>query len=689
MTLERVARAKFKAAIPAGAPFAAAVPVTVTGGTLVGTPATVTVAAGARDSGTRTVTPASTRTGAVEVTVGTLPAIPSGHSGYVLEASADLPLTVVSAPATVTIEAETGQVLANAWDFADFTLTRSPVSGSIDVDVAITESDTVLSGGPKTVTVTFNENEATAMVPRLLLLGTPSGDTTITATVQNGTDHTAGDPGTATLNVKHIDPAMDVTITEETVTVEEGQTAMAHVVATASEGVNRPSGDRPITVTFATRRGTGGTDVDDYAGFSNEVEFAPTDFSLNDDGRWTATKMFEVETLDDTEYEGNETFGMLLERTATLHGTITINGSASGSHTATVTIIDNEPPPPPTNVSAESRNAAEIGVSWDAPALLGDDEITGYKVEWSATGGDPWTAAVENTGTTDTSYIHTGLTEQTTYVYRVFASNAHGTSEPSALGSASTREDLVCERTPQVRDWIVRSVDDASDCSEVTEEGLQTITNTHAKLGLLDRGITGLKPGDFAGLGHIDTLSISENPLTELGDGVFVGLSGVTNLSITENTALARISSGGLNGLESVKFVSFSLNALEELPKGIFSNRKKLERVLFPGNNLTRLDQDIFAGLNRLNRISLDDNDLTELPEGLLRGLTQLSWLKLVGNPGAPFSFTVALEKVGKNSIKVVVPMGAPFRLEVPVILTNGNVDGQKHRHHHGGHRRA
>ena len=123
---------------------------TVTGGTLDGTPASVTVAAGERDSGTRTVTPASLRTGAVEVTVGTLPAIPSGHSGYALEASADLPLTVVSAPATVTIEAETGQVLANAWDDANFTLTRSPVSGSIDVDVAITENDTVLSGGPKT-----------------------------------------------------------------------------------------------------------------------------------------------------------------------------------------------------------------------------------------------------------------------------------------------------------------------------------------------------------------------------------------------------------------------------------------------------------------------------------------------------------------------------------------------------------
>ena len=96
VTLERVARAEFKAAIPAGAPFAATVPVTVTGGTLDGTPATVTVAAGERDSsGTCTVTPSDPRNGAVDVTVGALPAIPSGHSGYVLQASADLPLTVV------------------------------------------------------------------------------------------------------------------------------------------------------------------------------------------------------------------------------------------------------------------------------------------------------------------------------------------------------------------------------------------------------------------------------------------------------------------------------------------------------------------------------------------------------------------------------------------------------------------
>ena len=483
VTLERVARAKFKAAIPAGAPFAAAVPVTVTGGTLVGTPATVTVAAGARDSGTRTVTPASTRTGAVEVTVGTLPAIPSGHSGYALEASADLPLTVVSAPATVTIEAETGQVLANAWDFADFTLTRSPVSGSIDVDVAITESDTVLGGGPKTVTVTFNDGEATTMMERLRLLKTPSGDATITATVQDGTDHTAGDPGTATLDVKHIDPAMDVTITEETVEVEEGQPAVVHIVATASEGVDQPGADNPIVVTVSTRKASADPNTGDYTtvtGTPAEISFERSDFSQNADGRWVARKPQTAQTHDDDEYEDDETFGFLLERSVTLWGTITINAAGGGTDTATVTITDNEPPPPPTNIATSREGSTEIILLWLDPEIADDDEITGYKLEWSLTGGDPWEVATNvedyNSPFYHRAVRHHGLTPKTTYFYRLSTINAHGTGAPSALESTTTYDDVtyddaVCARTPQVRDWIVGESDSEQAHAETSFEG--------------------------------------------------------------------------------------------------------------------------------------------------------------------------------------------------------------------------
>ena len=391
VTLKRVARGEFKAAIPAGAPFAAAVPVTVTGGTLDGTPATVTVAAGERDSADRTVTPADPRSGAVEVTVGALPAIPSGHIGYALQASADLPLTVVPAPATVTIEAETGQVLANGWDLADFTLTRSPVSGSIDVDVEITESDTFLLGGPATVAADVRgwQGDRDHQIGAVAGAERRRNDHRDGA---GGADHTVGTPGAATLNVKWIDAALHFVMTEQTVTVEEGERAVVHIVATTSEGVDQPSTDRPIEITLSTERGE--AVLGDYTPFADIIEFATSDFTINEDGRWTASKTWGADTIDDDEYEIDETFQLKLERTAALYGNVTIE---NGIDRATITITDNEPPPPPpaATIRVVADNATSIFMEWYWPEIVTDDEITGNQIEWSLTGGDPWHVATD------------------------------------------------------------------------------------------------------------------------------------------------------------------------------------------------------------------------------------------------------------------------------------------------------
>ena len=422
VTLERVERAKFKAAIPAGAPFAATVPITVTGGTLDGTPATVTVSAGTRDSGQRTVTPANPRTGAVTVTVGTLPAKPSGHSGYVLKASEDLPITVVSAPATVTIAAETGQVLANAWDGADFTLTRTPATGTIDVDVALTETDTVMTGGPRTETVTFEDGEATASLS-LILLKVPNGDATITATVQDGTDHTAGTPASADLLVEYIHPALDIVIEDTEITVEEGEKTIMHVVATTAADVDQPSMEVTMGVTVATRKATADNVDGDFAIASDELEFSREEFTQNADGRWVARKTYENQTHDDEEYEGDETYGIIMQRSATLRGTVTINGSVAANQLATITITDNEPPPPPTDVTATGTNGATIEVTWNAPTLGSGTKSPGTRSSGRRRGetrGRPWpktpgrpTRATRTRGSPTKRRISTGCRQST------------------------------------------------------------------------------------------------------------------------------------------------------------------------------------------------------------------------------------------------------------------------------------
>ena len=711
VTLERVARAKFKAAIPAGAPFAAAVPVTVTGGTLVGTPATVTVAAGARDSGTRTVTPASTRTGAVEVTVGTLPAIPSGHSGYVLEASADLPLTVVSAPATVTIEAETGQVLASGWDLADFTLTRSPVSGSIDVDVAITESDTFVTEGPKTHTVTFADGEATATLS-LNMTPVPSGDGTITATVQGGVDHTAGTPAAATLDVKQIDPAMTYTMTEETLTVEEGERIVVNIVATASQGVDQPSADKPFAmeVTVGSRAATAGSGVD-YNFLGAASKFARSDFTLVN-GRWTATKQVGTDTIDDTAYEGDETLELVLERSAGLPGIANIadatppegkDAADADRDDATVTITDNEPPPPPTNIATSREGSTEIILLWLDPEIAADDEITGYKLEWSLTGGDPWEIATNvedyNSPFYHRAVRHHGLTPKTTYFYRLSTINAHGTGAPSALESTTTYDDVtyddaVCARTPQVRDWIVENLLAASTCGDVFEAQLALIA---AEMDLSRQEITELQPGDFNGLKNVTRIDLGANELATLPDGLFDEMIRLRELYLNENE-LSSLPPNIFRNIESLWILSVNGNQLESLPEAMLAGRdlyllsasnnpfSTLGSGTFAGasidfidlspGNLTSLPADIFAPLrNSLTALYVDNNDLADLPDGLLAGLT-LSELSLGGNPGAPFQIEVTLESDGGNEVRVSVPIGAPTNFDVPLTATNGIVDG-------------
>ena len=95
VSLEKVGTRQFKAVAPAGAPFRLVLPVSSAGGTINGSATTVTIAAGAVQSAAVGVNRASGDTGAVTVDIGTLPALPTSHSGYALQESAALPLEIL------------------------------------------------------------------------------------------------------------------------------------------------------------------------------------------------------------------------------------------------------------------------------------------------------------------------------------------------------------------------------------------------------------------------------------------------------------------------------------------------------------------------------------------------------------------------------------------------------------------
>ncbi len=76
-------------------------------------------------------------------------------------------------------------------------------------------------------------------------------------------------------------------------------------------------------------------------------------------------------------------------------------------------------------------------LTWTAPVSNGGSPITDYIVKRSINGGTTWTRIVRPVSTL-TSYVATGLTNGTAYVYKVIAVNAVGISLPSATSSPVT-----------------------------------------------------------------------------------------------------------------------------------------------------------------------------------------------------------------------------------------------------------
>ena len=94
-------------------------------------------------------------------------------------------------------------------------------------------------------------------------------------------------------------------------------------------------------------------------------------------------------------------------------------------------------PPQPTGLTADPAHD-QVGLDWDDPD---DPTITGYRILRRLPALDlpgEFAVLLENTGSALTTYLDTTVTPQTSYVYRVQAINAHGSSERSSWANALT-----------------------------------------------------------------------------------------------------------------------------------------------------------------------------------------------------------------------------------------------------------
>ena len=186
----------------------------------------------------------------------------------------------------------------------------------------------------------------------------------------------------------------------------------------------------------------------------------------------------------------------------------------------------------------------------------------------------------------------------------------------------------ICDRTPQVRDFILANLRDVSDCAAVTDAHLASITGL---MYLQNHGITSLKPGDFDGLANVERLSLDGNDIGMLPDGIFDELVILRELYLGGN-GIGTLPDGIFDELASLQGLSLYSNDINTLPDGIFDELASLEHLHLHYNNLIELPDGIFDELASLQGLSLYSNDINTLPDGIFDELAMLRELYLSDN---------------------------------------------------------
>ena len=283
-----------------------------------------------------------------------------------------------------------------------------------------------------------------------------------------------------------------------------------------------------------------------------------------------------------------------------------------------------------------------------------------------------------------------------------------------------TRDDSNCNRSAEVLGALMEAVSGVAACGELSSAHLAEITI----LEMNGQDISSLKSGDFAGLSALETLVLDDNQLTalpadvfsgltalrsillsynqleslpdnvfsglselrqiamtsnrlsRLPDGIFSGISRLSTISLANNQ-ITSLAANAFSGLSSLQTLLLGGNELTSLPADVFSGLSGLEFLGLSSNELTSLRSDVFSGLSALQRLFLGSNQLTSLPDGLFVGLTELRLVKLYYNTVDPLPISVSLETIDRGRFKAVVPIGAPFALELPLSISSaGEIEG-------------
>ena len=493
VSLKKLGDNQFKAAAPTGAPFDIVIPISATNGSISDNATSITIAKGSTESNVVTVSRTADTTAAVTANIGTLPSLPQNHYGYTLSKSSALPVEIISEVVTTTpvvpepivpdpvvpdpIEPEPSTNTAPV--FTDGVNTIRTIAENTAANINISSAVTATDADDNTLTYSLSSTDASSFSINSTS-GQLSTKTTldyetksvyiVTVTVSDGnlTD-------TITVVISIIDVA-ETTFVSTTLAVSNRTAQVQNAIVAAIPGVslaNEVTDTHLATITALDLRGAGISELKsgDFSGLTALINLNLYNNMLS--------------SLPSGIFDG-----------LTALTTLRLGGN----------LVD----PMPLIVSLQQvadnqfQAVIPVGAPFDVVVLVGAMMIT----------------------------IPQGSVESDTFTADASVTLGALPSLPANHFGYILAKSAVCNRTSQVADAIAAAVPGVSNCHNVTEVDLATITS----LNLSSMSITSLKTGDFAGMLSLTTLNLSGNQLTSLPDGIFADLASLVEVNLSGNS---------------------------------------------------------------------------------------------------------------------------------------------------------
>ena len=412
-------------------------PIVVTGlsnGTAYTFTVTATNAAGTGPASTasNTVTPATTPDAPTVLTatagrgqVGltwTAPAVNGGSAitDYVIQYKLSSELvtwsTFADPVSTLTSGTVIGLTNASAYDFRVYAVNDvGPGTASVQTSampVTVPDAPTIGTATPG------NAQASVTFTPPVFDGGSAVNSYTVKSTPGNFTGVGAGSPIIVAGLTNGTSYTFTVTATNA---VGEGASSTASnavipvTVPNAPTGVIATPGNRQASITFTLPTSDGGTPITNYTVTSDPGGYASTSNAL---------PIIVTGLTNGTAY------------TFTVTATNAVGTSSASAPSNSVTLSTE--PGAPVNLAAVVLGSS-ISLSWAAPASNGGSTISDYIIEYQLTTGGTWSVFSDAVSTQTTATI-IGLSNGTSYDFRVRAVNIIGQSIPSGTVSATPGE---------------------------------------------------------------------------------------------------------------------------------------------------------------------------------------------------------------------------------------------------------